>query len=61
MIGLQNSTDLSRNDVDSLISSKGIQSVSWSDFEKYPHKDVGSGNYIYQYELSEGSFFVPKR
>lgn len=53
---LQNSMDLSVKEVDALISSKGIDSISWGDFEKYPHKDVGSGNYVYRYELSEGSY-----
>ncbi len=45
---------LSIDDVNSIIESKGIDKVTWEDFNRYPHQDIGSGNYIYQYELSNG-------
>lgn len=28
----------------------------WSLLEKYDHQDIGSGNYIYQFELKEGGY-----
>ena len=38
------------------IESKGINNVTWEDFEKYTYQDIGSGNYIYQYELPNGFY-----
>lgn len=46
---------LSREYVNALIESKGVDNISWSDFDKYSHQDIGSGNYIYQYRLSDGA------
>ncbi|KFI52643.1 hypothetical protein BBIA_0324 [Bifidobacterium biavatii DSM 23969] len=43
------------NDV---ISSKGIDNVSWDDFNQYPHQDVGSGNYVYRYDLPDDTHLL---
>lgn len=47
---------LSLDIVNSIIESKGINNVTWEDFKEYKYQDVGSGNYIYQYELSNGFY-----
>ncbi|EEG92240.1 hypothetical protein ROSEINA2194_03884 [Roseburia inulinivorans DSM 16841] len=53
----QSSTShLSMDIVNSIIKSKGINNVTWEDFEKYTYQDIGSGNYIYQYELPNGFY-----
>lgn len=49
-------SNLSQKYVNMLIAIKGIDNVSWQDFERYSHQDIGSGNYVYQYELSNGSY-----
>ncbi|MCI8291667.1 MAG: hypothetical protein HFJ25_05420 [Clostridia bacterium] len=61
MIGVffihQSSTShLSIDIVNSIIELKGINNVTWEDFKEYTYQDIGSGNYIYQYELSNGFY-----
>lgn len=45
---------LTREAINNLVASKG-ENLVWSDFEKYTHKDIGSGNYVYEYPLTDGS------
>lgn len=47
---------LSMDVVNSIIESKGINKVTWEDFKEYTYKDIGSGIYIYQYELPNNSY-----
>lgn len=49
-------SNLSEKYVNLLITIKGIDNISWHDFERYSYQDIGSGNYVYQYELSNGSY-----
>ncbi len=38
---------------------KGTDSLSWEDFNQFPHEDIGSGRYVYKYDFSDGgSLFV---
>ena len=46
-------TVLTLEKVRALAAEKG-ESLSWSDFEQYPHKDIGSGLCIYFYEVDVG-------
>lgn len=46
---------LSRQAIHDLVASKSENSITWSDFEKYPHKEIGSGNFVYEYPLTDGS------
>lgn len=39
-----------------LNSLEDFKSV-WSLFEKYEHTDIGSGNYVYEYTLTDGGKF----
>lgn len=34
------------------LAEKG-ENLSWSDFEQYDHKDVGSGMYVYSYDIDK--------
>lgn len=43
---------LSLDTVNAIIESKGIDKVTWEDFKGYAFQDIGSGNYIYKYKLS---------
>lgn len=51
----QSSPKLTMNYIDKLITDKGAENLSWKDFEQFPHKDIGSGNYVYQYDIEGGS------
>lgn len=42
---------LSMADINRIILQKGRSSLTWKDFEKYDYKDIGSGLYIYAYEM----------
>lgn len=37
------------------LSGKGKE-LSWSDFEQYPHEDIGSGLYIFRYDVDENYY-----
>lgn len=37
------------------LSGKGKE-LSWSDFEQYPHEDIGSGLYIFRYDIDENYY-----
>lgn len=39
------------------LSEKG-EELSWSDFEQYPHEDIGSGLYIYRYDIDEHYYLL---
>ncbi|MFU0826529.1 MAG: hypothetical protein ACFWTJ_03185 [Lachnoclostridium sp.] len=41
--------------IDELVKIKGAENLSWEDFDEFPHADIGSGNYVYQYEIAGGS------
>ena len=49
------SSKLTMDDLKTIIELKGIDNVSWDDFKRYSFQDIGSGNYVYQYELVDGS------
>ena len=44
---------VSESDVDALIAAKGIENLTWEDFARYPHTDIGSGQYVFEYPLTE--------
>lgn len=46
---------LSEREVKSLIAAKGGEEITWEDFSQYPCTDIGSGQYVYEYILKEGS------
>lgn len=46
---------LSESDVQSVAAEKGKAAITWEDFSAYPYTDVGSGQYVYEYILKEGS------
>lgn len=46
---------LSESDVQSVVAEKGKAAITWEDFSAYPFTDVGSGQYVYEYILKEGS------
>lgn len=46
---------LTREAVYHLVEAKGANNITWSDFEQYPYKEVGSGNYVHEYLLADGS------
>lgn len=37
------------------LSEKGKE-LSWSDFEQYPHEDIGSGLYVFRYDVDENYY-----
>lgn len=37
------------------LSGKGKE-LSWGDFEQYPHEDIGSGLYIFRYDVDENYY-----
>lgn len=45
---------LSRTYISAIGAIKGTDHLSWEDFSQFPHEDVGSGRYVYRYELSDG-------
>lgn len=51
----KSSQTLSLDYVKQIVNEKGKDNVSWEDFGDFKHQDVGSGNYVYQYELEDGS------
>ncbi len=44
---------VSESDVDALIAAKGIENLTWEDFARYPHTDIGSGQFVFEYPLTE--------
>lgn len=42
--------------ITSLSEKKGTENITWDDFKKFNHEDVGSGNYVYKYSLKEGGY-----
>ena len=45
----------SRMYVDFVIAVKGKENITWDDFSRFPHTDIGSGRYVYEYDLVGGS------
>lgn len=45
----------SRTYVDFIIAVKGKENITWEDFSRFPHTDIGSGRYIFEYYLVGGS------
>lgn len=41
--------------VDFIIAVKGKEGITWQDFSRFPHADIGSGQYVFEYPLVEGS------
>lgn len=39
------------------LAEKG-EELSWSDFEQYPHEDIGSGLMIFHYDVDEDYFLL---
>ena len=39
------------------LAEKG-EELTWSDFEDYPYEDIGSGLYIYRYEIDESYYLL---
>ena len=58
VIGLLGCNDGNRLTLDRVVelSAKG-EDLSWSDFEQYESKDVGSGLYIYFYDIVTPSVY----
>lgn len=54
VIGLLGCNDRNRLTLDKIVelSAKG-EDLNWSDFEQYESKDVGSGLYIYYYDIDD--------
>jgi len=46
---------LSESDVKSIIDKKGTSEITWEDFVAFQYSDIGSGQYVYEYPLVEGS------
>ncbi|WP_425538100.1 hypothetical protein [Microaceticoccus formicicus] len=50
---------LSRTYIAVIGEIKGTDKLSWEDFDQFPHEDIGSGRYVYKYNLSDGgSLFI---
>lgn len=50
---------LSRTYITVIGEIKGTDNLSWQDFDQFPHEDIGSGRYVYKYNLSDGgSLFI---
>lgn len=45
---------LSRTYISVIGEIKGTDNLSWEDFDQFPHEDIGSGWYVYKYDLSDG-------
>ena len=56
-IELTNSTGnvITLNEIERLSEEKG-EELTWSDFEKYDSKEIGSGLYILRYETDDSSY-----
>ena len=45
----------SKNYVNFIILVKGKENMTWNDFSRFPHSDIGSGQYVFEYPLVGGS------
>ncbi|KIR01153.1 hypothetical protein P261_02894 [Lachnospiraceae bacterium TWA4] len=34
------------------------ENITWEDFERFPHEDIGSGRYIYKYDMVDGNSLI---
>jgi len=41
----------SRMYVDFVIAVKGKENITWDDFSRFTHTDIGSGRYVYEHHL----------
>ena len=41
--------------IDDLVSEKGKENISWEDFDDFSYTDIGSGQYVYEYNMADGS------
>lgn len=41
-----------------LVEEKGIDNISWSDFNHLEHEDVGSGNIVIKYKLKNAELLL---
>lgn len=49
----------SRAYISAIRAIKGTDNLSWEDFNQFPYEDIGSGRYVYKYDLSDGgSLFI---
>lgn len=46
--------NLSISYVENLISEKGRENITWDDFSEFSHADIGSGYFVYEYDLPGG-------
>ena len=45
----------SKNYVNLIILVKGKENMTWNDFSRFSHNDIGSGQYVFEYPLVGGS------
>ena len=45
----------SKNYVNLIIHVKGKENMTWNDFSRFSHNDIGSGQYVFEYPLVGGS------
>ena len=48
-------TELCKTYIDGLIAEKGKENISWKDFDNFLYTDIGSGQYVYEYDMVGGS------
>lgn len=41
--------------IDDLIAEKGKENISWEDFDDFSYTDIGSGQYVYEYDMAGDS------
>lgn len=46
---------MSETDVEAMVAAKGTENITWGDFARYPHTDIGSGQYVFEYPLTESA------
>ena len=44
----------SKNYVNLIILVKGKENMTWNDFSRFSHNDIGSGQYVFEYPLVGG-------
>lgn len=46
---------LGKSYIGDLISEKGKENISWEDFDDFSYTDIGSGQYVYEYDMAGSS------
>lgn len=54
-ISCSDSDELTPRAVKKAIKNEGVTAETWTLFDEYEHTDIGSGNYVFCYPLSDGS------